>query len=123
MSSCISQSKCFNIEKGSTSYTIFQYKFGDRYHKKLLFLFVFSTYLPTFLLKFRSRQLVGCGIKFCIQGLPTRHTFDGPCYPKNKKYLKNVMMMSSSHFSDISCFWGSGVHQKYIEWALVGCGI
>ena len=30
--------------------------------KKLLFLFVFSTYLPVFLLKFRSRELVGCGI-------------------------------------------------------------
>ena len=28
------------------------------------------------------------GIKFCIQRIPTRHTFDGPHYPKNKKYLK-----------------------------------
>ena len=27
-------------------------------------------------------------IKFCIQRVPTRHTFDGPLYPKNKKYLK-----------------------------------
>ena len=32
-------------------------------------------------------------------------------------------MMSSSHFSGISCFWGSGVYQKYAEWVLVGCGI
>ena len=55
---------------------------------KLLFLFVFSTYLPMFLLKFRSREIIGCGIKFCIQRVPTWHTFDGPCYPKNKKYLK-----------------------------------
>ena len=30
--------------------------------EKLLFLFVFSTYLPVFLLKFRSGDLVGCGI-------------------------------------------------------------
>ena len=26
-------------------------------------------------------------------------------------------------FSGISCFWGSGVHQKYAVWVLVGCGI
>ena len=53
--------------------------------KKLLFLFVFFTYLLVFLLKFRSGELVGCGIKFCIQRVPTQHTFDGPLYPKNKK--------------------------------------
>ena len=45
------------------------------------------------LLKFRSGEIVGCGIKFCIQRVPTRHTFDRPLYPKNKKYLKNGMMM------------------------------
>ena len=51
-------------------------------------MFVFSTYIPVFLLKFRSRELVGCGIWFRIQRVPTLHTFDGPRYPKNKKYLK-----------------------------------
>ena len=56
--------------------------------KKLLFLFVFSTYLPVFLLKFRSGELIGWGIYFGIQQVPTQHTFDGPLYPKNKKYLK-----------------------------------
>ena len=30
--------------------------------KELLFLFVFSTYLPMFLLKFRAGELVGCRI-------------------------------------------------------------
>ena len=61
--------------------------------KKTTFLFVFSTYLPVFLLKFRLGELVGCGIKFHIQLVPTQHTFDRPCYRKNKKYLKNVMMI------------------------------
>ena len=56
--------------------------------KKTTFLFVFLTYLPVFLLKFRSGELVGCGIKFCIQRVPTQYTFDEPRYPKNKKYLK-----------------------------------
>ena len=35
--------------------------------KNTTFLFVFLTYLPVFLVKFRSRELVGCGIKFHIQ--------------------------------------------------------
>ena len=51
-------------------------------------MFVFLTYLPVFLLKFRLGELVGCKIWFRIQRVPTMHTFDGPRYPKNKKYLK-----------------------------------
>ena len=51
-------------------------------------MFVFLTYIPVVLLKFRSRELVGCGIKFQIQQVPTLHTFDRAHYPKNKKYLK-----------------------------------
>ena len=30
-----------------------------------------------------------------MRNLPTQHTFDEPRYPKNKKYLKNVMMTNS----------------------------
>ena len=58
--------------------------------KKLLFLFVFLTYLPVFLLKFRSGEIIGCGIKFRIQRVPTWHTFDEPLYLENKKYLKKM---------------------------------
>ena len=61
--------------------------FGGR-KKKLLNVFVFSTYIIVFLLKFQLRELVGYGIWLCMQRVPTLHTFDGPCYPKNKKYLK-----------------------------------
>jgi len=56
--------------------------------KKTTFLFVFLTYLLVFLLKFRSGELIGCRIQFFIQRVPTRHTFDGPPYHKNKKYIK-----------------------------------
>ena len=56
--------------------------------KKLFFLFVFSTYRPVLLLKFRLGELPRCEVKFHIQRVPTRHTFDGPRYPKNNKYLK-----------------------------------
>ena len=60
--------------------------FGGRKEKNY-FLFIFSTYLPMFLLKFQLGELVWCGIKFSIQWLSTLHTFDGPHYPK-KNYLK-----------------------------------
>ena len=50
--------------------------------------------------------LVGCGIKFRIQRLPTQNTFDRPCYPKNRKYLKNIMMTSSSCFFRYFLFFG-----------------
>ena len=56
--------------------------------KNTTFLFVFLTYLLVFLLKIRSGKLIGCRIKLHIQWVPTRHTFDGPRYPKNKKYQK-----------------------------------
>ena len=100
--------------------------------EKTTFLLVFSTYIPMFLLKFPSIEIVGCRIKFCIQRVPTLHTFngprhppkqeiyfyiqrrptlhtfDGPHYPKSKKYLKNVMMMmmSSSRFFRYFLFLG-----------------
>ena len=66
----------------------FDINLGTCIIKKTTFLFVFLTYLHVFLLKFRSGELVGCGIKFHIQRVPTQHTFDGPLYPQNKKYLK-----------------------------------
>ena len=50
--------------------------------------------------------------------------------PKTRNTWKNVMMMKKcdddiiiTFFSGISCFWGSGVHQKYVVWVLVGCKI
>ena len=43
--------------------------------------------------------------------------------PKPRNTWKNVMMMSSSHFSGFSLFWGSGANQKYAKWVLVGCEI
>ena len=69
-------------------------------------MFVFSTYLPVFLLKFWVVELIGCEIWFQIQRLPTLHTFDKPRYPKNKKSWKNVMMTSSSHFFQVFLIFG-----------------
>ena len=49
------------------------------------------------LLKFQLGTLVGCIILFLIQGLPMFHTFDGPCYTKNEKYMKNVIAITFFH--------------------------
>ena len=46
-----------------------------------------------------------------------------PTTPKTRNTWKSVMMTSSTHFSGISYFWGSGIHQKYAMWVLVGCRI
>ena len=92
--------------------------------KKTTFLFVFLTYLLVFLLKFRLGEIVRCRIKFCIQQVPTRHTFDGPHYPKNKKYLKkrddDIIIM---FFQVFLIFGVAGPIQKYAEWVFVKCGI
>ena len=61
--------------------------FGGRKEKNYFVVSIFDI-SPRVLLKFRSEELFGCRIKFHIQRVPTRHTFDGPRYPKNKKYLK-----------------------------------
>ena len=66
----------------------FNINLGISIIKKLFFLFIFSTYLHVFLLKFWVGELLGCKIKFRIQRVPTLHSFDGPHYPKNKKYMK-----------------------------------
>ena len=84
---------------------------------------VFLTYLPVFLLKFWSGELVGCKIWFCIQRVPTLHNFYEPRYPINKKYL-NKRDDDNHHIClGISCLWGKGVRKKYAVWVLVGWGI
>ena len=67
---------------------VFNINLGIGIIKKTIFLFVFLAYLRVFLLKFWLGDLVGCGIKFHIQQVPTWHTFEGPRYPKKKIYLK-----------------------------------
>ena len=112
------------LKKGAPLKYFFNINLEIAIIKKLLFLFVFSTYLRVFLLKFQAGELVGCGIEFHIQRVPTQHTFNRPRYPQNKKYLKKCDDdIIITFFSGISCFWGSGVRQKYSEWVLVGCGI
>ena len=93
----LANKSALKLKKGAPLKHFFNINLGIGIIKKLLFCSYFRHI--SLLLKFRSGELVGCRIKFHIQRVPTRHNFDEPHYPKNKKYLKkNVMMMSSSHF-------------------------
>ena len=109
MSLCVSNEIALNLKYRIGLKQIFNINLGIGIIKKLFFLFVFSTYLPMFLLKFRSRELVGSGIKFHIKRVPTLHTFDGPRYPKNKKVLKkrddDVII---TFFQAFLVFWVAG---------------
>ena len=73
-----------------------------------------------FLLKFRLGELVGCGIKLYIQRVPTLHTFDGCCYPKNKKYLKqcddDIIMMFFQVFLGFGVVGTSKVCRVATHW-------
>ena len=109
------------LKKGASLKQFLNINLGIGFIKKLLFLFIFSTYLPVCLLKLWSRELIGCEIKFRIQRVPTRHTFDRACYLKNKKYLKNCDDDVILTFVQVFIiFWDSGARQKYSEWVLVG---
>ena len=63
-----------------------------------------------FLLKFRLGELIGCRTKFYIQRLPTLHTFEGPLYPQNKKYLekKHDDDIIITFFQVFLVFWVAG---------------
>ena len=105
------------------------------------FKIVFSTYFLVFLLKFRLGEIVGWKIKLVIQWVPTLHTFDGPSYPKNKKYLKKcdddgikfwIQWVPTMHTLDGPCYpknkkylkmWWSMFLLKFRSRELVGCDI
>ena len=48
-----------------------------------------------------------------------------PCHHvlANEIALNLKYRIGLKHFSGFSCFWGSGVRQKYAKWILVGCVI
>ena len=92
--------------------------------KKTTFSFCIFDVSPCVFTQISIGELTGCGIKLCIQRVPNWHTFDGPSYPKHKKYLKkhddDIII---TLFSGISYFGGSGARQKYAKLVLVGCKI
>ena len=97
-----------NLKYGRGLKRFFNINLGIGIIKKTPFFVCIFDISAVFLLKFRSGELVGCGIKFHIQRVPTLHTFDGPHYPKNKKYLKNVTMIIITFFQVFLVFGVAG---------------
>ena len=94
-------------------------------HKRKLFFFVFicdiSPYVFTQIVGGRSRWMQNL-----IPNPKSTHTayFWQTPLPQKQEIPKKTWWWHPHHvFSGISCFWGSGVHQKYAVWVLVGCGI
>ena len=55
---------------------------------------------------------------------PHRILFDGPRYPKNKKYLKKRDDDIINMFFRVFLVSGApGPVKKYVVWVLIGCGI
>ena len=68
------------LKKGAPLNQIFNINLGVGILKKTTFLFVFLTYIPVFLLKFRSGELVGCGINEYPLGI----LLTDPAIPKTR---------------------------------------
>ena len=66
--------------------------------KKLLFVIVFFAYLLMGSPKFIVLGLVGCGIKFRIQSIPTLHTSEVPTTPKNENFNKKSILILKYFF-------------------------
>ena len=91
--------------------------------KKLFFCLYFRHISMWFYSNFDQESTLDANLNFASNEYPLCIILMGPAIPKTRNTLKNVMMMSSSHFSGISFFSGIRVCQKYIEWVLVACGI
>ena len=89
--------------------------------KKTIFLFIFSTYLLVFLLKFWSAldaKLNSSSNEYLLGILLTGTT------TQKQEILEKTWWWYHHHvFPSISCFWGSRACQKYSKWVLVGWGI
>ena len=62
-------------------------------------------------------------INFASNEYPHCILLTDPTTSKTRNTWKMLWWHHHHVFSGISCFWGSGVHQKYVVWVLVGCGI
>ena len=68
----------------------FNINLGTGIIKKTTFFVCIFDISPHVFTQISIRRARSCGTKFRIQRVPTRHTFDGLRYPKNKKYLKKT---------------------------------
>ena len=102
----------------------FLYKFGDRYHKKNYFFCSYFRHISLcFYSNFDRESLLDAELDSASNMYPPGILLTGPATPKTRNTWKTWWWCHHHVFSGISCFWGSGVRQKYAVWVHVGCGI
>ena len=92
--------------------------------RKLLFCSYFHHISLCFYSNFERESSLDAEFNYASNEYTNNILLMDPPTPKTrntwKKYDDDVII---TFFSGVSCFWGSGVHQKYAEWILVGCKI
>ena len=102
---------------------IFNINLGIGIIKKLLFCTYFRHISFCFYSNFDWESSLDAELNSASNEYPLSILLTNPTTSKTINTWTNMMMMSLSHFSGISCFWGSGVHQKYTMWVLIRCRI
>ena len=98
----LTNQNALKFKKGAPLKQFFNINVGIGIIKKTTIFCCIFDICPCVLLKFQSGELIGWGIKFCIQRVPTQHTFDRPRYPKKKEILEkrddDVIITFFKHF-------------------------
>ena len=72
---------------------------------------------------FEGEGSLNVELNFASNEYPYCILLTDPTTPKTRNTWKMWSWCHHHIFSGISCFWGSGVRQKYVMWVCVGCGI
>ena len=102
----------------------FNIKFGDRYHKKNYFFCLYFWHIsPCFYSNFNWESSLDAELNSASNEYPIGILLMDLATPKTRNTWKMWWWCHHHIFSGISGFGGSGVHQMYAEWVLIGCGI
>ena len=98
---------------------LFNINLGIGIIKKTTFLLYFRHISPFFYSNFDRESLLDAELNFSSHEYPLNILLWTFLPQKQEMLEKTWWWHHHSNFSGISCFWGSGVRQKYAEWLLV----
>ena len=81
----LSNQNDLKLKKGAPLKQLFNINLGIGIIKKITFFVHIFDISPCVLTQIFIRREHWMRYQICIQRVPTRHNFDWPCYPKNKK--------------------------------------
>ena len=115
---------CLKFKKGAPLKQFFNINLGIGIIKKLHFCSYFWYISRCFYSNFDRERSLDAELNSASNEYPLGILLMGPATPKTRntwnKRDDDIIIM---FVSGISCCWGSGVHQKYVEWVLIGWGI